>query len=197
MQKFDVILVDPPWPYPNRNKGGSFGLGAIGHYNLMTIDDIIETFKCISDVASDNCAVFIWATHPKLKELLKCVEELEKHKFRYATCAFTWVKVNKDGSVFKGVGNYTGSNTEPCYLIVRGKKPVSEKLVQSVVLHPKMRHSQKPEQFQDLIERMYPPDNNKYLEVFARRNRKNWKCIGIELDGKDIRESLKDLPCGE
>lgn len=191
--KYDVILIDPPWPYPNRNKGGSFGLGAIGHYNLMSIDDILETFKLIDLVASDNCAVFIWAVHPKMKELLSCIQELENNKFRYATCAFTWVKVNKDGTPFKGVGNYTGSNTEPLYLMVRGKMPVHEKLVQSVVLHPKMRHSQKPEQFQDLIERMYPTDKYNHLEIFARRHRRHWKCLGIELDGMDIRDSLKAL----
>lgn len=191
--KYDVVLIDPPWPYPNRNKGGSFGLGAIGHYNLMKTEDIIETFSILSEVCSENCAVFIWAVHPKLKELYKCIEELEKHKFRYATCAFNWIKTNKDGSVFKGIGNYTASNTEPCFLVVRGKMPVSEKLVQSVILHPKMRHSQKPEQAQDLVERMYPLDKYSHLEVFARRKRDNWKCLGIELDGLDIRESLRNL----
>lgn len=29
-----------------------------------------------------------------------------------------------------------------------------------------------------------------YLEIFARRHRPGWTCIGNELDGLDIRESL-------
>jgi N6-adenosine-specific RNA methylase IME4 len=159
----------------------------------MTVDDIVNTFSILSEVCSENCAVFIWAVHPKLTELIKCINELEKHKFRYATCAFNWVKTNKDGTPFKGIGNYTASNIESCYLIVKGRMPVEQKLVQSVVLHPKLRHSQKPEQFQDLIERMYPTGQYNHLEVFARRHRKNWKCLGIELDGLDIRESLRNL----
>lgn len=191
--KYDVVLIDPPWPYPNRNKGGSFGLGAIGHYNLMTIEDIVETFSLLDSVCNENAAVFAWAVHPKLNELFQCAQELYKYKFRYATCAFNWIKTNKDGSIFKGVGNYTASNSEPCYLFVRGKMPPEEKLVKSIITHARMEHSKKPEEVQDLIERMYPLNRYKHLEIFARRTRPNWKCLGIELDGLDIRESLRNM----
>lgn len=191
--KYDVVVIDPPWPYPNRNQGGKFGLGAIGHYNLMKTSDIVETFSLLPSVCSDNAVIFVWATHPKLKEFMLCADALYEHKFRYATCAFSWIKTNKDGSIFKGVGNYTASNSEPCYLLVRGKMPPQQKLVKSIITSPRMKHSQKPEEVQDLIELMYPPDRYKYLEVFARRHRADWKCLGIELDGLDIRQSLKLL----
>lgn len=48
-------------------------------------------------------------------------------------------------------------------------------------------HSEKPEPFQDDIERLV---NGPYLELFARRHRPGWTCIGNELDGLDITESL-------
>lgn len=190
---FDVIVIDPPWPYPGRTPGKSFGYGAVGHYPLMKIEDIIETFEALATIASSDCAIFCWAVHPKLEEFAACAEAMKKHGFRFATCAFTWVKTNKGGTLFKGVGNYTASNTEPCYLLVRGSKPVTRKLVPSVVIHERLKHSQKPEVFQDFIQEMYPLEQNRCLEVFARRPRANWVCVGGELDGCDIRESIQRL----
>jgi N6-adenosine-specific RNA methylase IME4 len=44
-----------------------------------------------------------------------------------------------------------------------------------VIDAPKMAHSQKPEAFLDLIERVSP---GPYLELFARRNRLGWDTWG-------------------
>lgn len=188
--KFNVIVVDPPWAYPNRNAGGKFGLGAIGHYPVMKIKDIVESFKALDSIASPDCAIFCWAVNPKMKEFFQCVEAMEKYKFRYATQAFSWIKINKDATPFKGIGNYTASNLEPCYLLARGSMPPAEKLVHSVIMHPKMKHSQKPEEAQNRIERMYPLDKYNSIEIFARRHRPGWRCLGGELSGLDMVEEI-------
>jgi N6-adenosine-specific RNA methylase IME4 len=161
----------------------------------MKTNDIVETFDMLSLITEPDCAIFCWAVHPKLNEFWKCAAALinKKHEFRYATCAFTWIKTNKDGSNFKGIGNYTGSNSEPCYLLVRGSMPPVEKLVDSTIMHPKMKHSQKPEEMQNRVERMYPAVTYSHCEIFARRVRSGWSCIGGEISGNDIREDIQLL----
>ena len=49
------------------------------------------------------------------------------------------------------------------------------------------RHCAKPEAIQDEIKRLVP---GPYLEMFARRPRPGWTCIGGEVTGRDIREDL-------
>ena len=54
-----------------------------------------------------------------------------------------------------------------------------------------MAHSQKPEQLQDSLDLMFPQWNK--LELFCRRDRLNWDCIGNECPsttGEDIRDVL-------
>ena len=55
------------------------------------------------------------------------------------------------------------------------------------VIAPNLRHSQKPDAIHDRIEALL---DGPYLELFARRERPGWTCLGNELDGLDIRESL-------
>ena len=39
---------------------------------------------------------------------------------------------------------------------------------------------------------MFPTQTK--LELFARRHRPGWTCLGNELDGLDIRDALEQLP---
>lgn len=65
------------------------------------------------------------------------------------------------------------------------------------VLAPMFSHSQKPEEVQDRIERLFPlPSDGSqgyYLEMFARRARPGWVCLGNELTRNDIRVDLANL----
>ena len=56
----------------------------------------------------------------------------------------------------------------------------------------RLAHSQKPEAFQDHVEKCFP---GPYLELFARRVRPGWTCLGDECPGdeRDIRDSLPNL----
>ena len=55
------------------------------------------------------------------------------------------------------------------------------------------KHSEKPDEFFQLVEKVSP---GPYLELFGRKNRPNWTVLGNEINGKDIKESLK-LICAE
>jgi len=63
----------------------------------------------------------------------------------------------------------------------------------SVAFAPNEKHSKKPEDLQNSLEVMFPDafKNGKMIELFARRERKGWVCLGNEIgEKKDIVESL-------
>lgn len=54
---------------------------------------------------------------------------------------------------------------------------------------PRGRHSEKPNAFYDLVERVSP---GPYLELFARRTRLGWTCIGDEVPAQGIEAAAAD-----
>lgn len=87
-----------------------------------------------------------------------------------------------------GPGNYTASNTEDVMLFVKGRMPVVEKLVPSVIIHPRMDHSRKPSETRDRIVRAC--GDLPRIELFARDQAPGWDANGLELDGTDYRKLL-------
>jgi N6-adenosine-specific RNA methylase IME4 len=190
--KFDVITLDTPWPYSK--PGPAMGKAAESHYKTMKRKDILEFTEMLHLVCADNCAIFTWEVNPKRKLANEMLTIMEKHGFHYATKAFTWIKLDNSGKPYRNMGNYTASNEEPCYLWVRGSMPPVAKVVDSVIFtRGRMPHSAKPEEAQDRIELMYPLDRYKHLELFARRQRPGWTVAGYGIDGKDIRDAIKEL----
>lgn len=74
----------------------------------------------VERIADKNCILFMWATFPKLQEALATIKAWG---FEYKTIGFCWVKRNKNGSWFKGIGFYTKSNSEVCLIATKGKPP--------------------------------------------------------------------------
>lgn len=200
--KFPVLAIDPPVPY-----AGWTGYPASKQYTLMTWDDLNALGPLIRDVTTDDAVLFLWICPPLLVETLAMVQAWG---WQYKTKAFTWCKLYPTGTnFFVGMGYWTMANTEDVWLCTRGKpqrrnKDVAQLLATleqpdtAAVIAPNVRHSQKPEAVQDRIERLLA---GPYLELFARRQRPGWTCLGNEVDGLDIRESLtrlaadQPLPC--
>lgn len=85
----------------------------------MTIEDIYNL--PISNIAADDCVLFLWVTFPLLREGL---EAIRRWGFEYKTCAFNWVKRNKKSdSWFWGLGYWTRANSELCLLATKGHPP--------------------------------------------------------------------------
>jgi len=175
--KYDVILADPPWAFRVWNKDTGQGRSAESHYSTMTIDNICAL--PIAELANENCALFLWCVWPSIFEYPQRV--IDAWGFRYATKAFTWVKSKKGNMGFAmGMGYYTRANDEPCLLAVKGRMPVQAKDVLSIIYSPRRKHSQKPNEQYNKIERLYP--NMRYLELFARTKRENWDVWGREVE---------------
>lgn len=198
--QYPVILADPPVPFETWGKrpGGIDSRTADAHYNVMTWRELFDLGDSIRAVASDDCVLFLWLCQPLLRETLTMAR---RWGFRYKTKAFAWCKTYlASSSFFVGMGYWTRANTEDVLLFTRGNPQRISKSVYQLfatlertpyqvpaVVAPMTRHSEKPEEVQDRIERLV---DGPYLELFARRCRTNWTTIGNELDGLDIKESL-------
>ena len=113
---YNIIYADPPWKYKQGKSMGTQFQGACDrHYNTMDIKKICEL--PINDIAAKDSILFMWCTFPMLQEGL---EVIKAWGFQYKTIGFNWLKLNKDGTPFFGVGYYVKSNGEICLLATKG-----------------------------------------------------------------------------
>ena len=171
-KKYQIIYADPPWEYRNM---GNIQATATSHYNTMRQYDI-ESLK-VGDIAEDNCILFLWATFPKIQEALNVIKAWG---FEYKTVGFTWIKKNKNGGNFFGVGWYTKSNAEVCLIGVKGKAPKISNKVSSIIETVREQHSKKPDIVRDKIV-LFCGDLSR-IELFAREKTEGWDVWGNEVE---------------
>ena len=181
MKKYQIIYADPPWWYQDKSK--SHGGGAESHYPCMRTEDI-----CALQVPSaDDSVLLMWATFPQLEEAFKVIKAWG---FKYKTCAFTWVKTNKDGSIYMGMGRHTRANAEICLLAVKGKGvPRVSASIYNTQLHPRTKHSEKPAIFREEIVRLYGYEAPR-IELFAR-DRKLPNSRGWDVWGNEVKSDIE------
>ena len=78
-----------------------------------------------------------------------------------------------------------------CLFAKRGRPKRVARNVKQIVMNPRGRHSVKPDEVKSRIVKLM--GDLLRIELFARKKTKGWFALGNEIDGKDIRESLKEL----
>jgi N6-adenosine-specific RNA methylase IME4 len=132
---------------------------------------------------------------PRIEQLIKDIEEISPKKaVKQALRSVTPRDLN-DTLAF-GMGRLWRQAHEICIIGTRGKpyKYLKDKSQRSVHFGPVMKHSAKPEDMQDMIDKMFP--RVKKIELFARRDRDKWTCVGLECPssiGEDIRDSIERI----
>ena len=176
-EEYEIIYADPSWSY-NRNVGEGI---ASEEYSTLSLDKI-KSFLEDNDIKSkENSLLFLWVTFPMLKE---GIEVLESWGFRYKTLGFNWIKLNKNGKPFFGIGHYTKSNSEICLIGIKGKGlPIIDNTISQIIMTEKERHSKKPDIIPDLIVRLV--GDRKRAELFARQKTKGWDVYGNEIKKDD------------
>ena len=168
-----MCIRDRPW---SKNQSSCHGYGgAIGHYDLMSIDRIKA--MPVADLADENAHLYLWVTNSNIDEGL---EVIKAWGFRYITM-FHWIKPKM------GVGNYFRNASETCLFAVRGKAPAKFKSQINWMIGYPTQHSEKPREFTSVVERL---SDGPYLELFCRRrpaSNEKWYCWGNETEnGADI-----------
>jgi len=185
MKKYQIIYADPPWSYRDKALAGK--RGACCKYNTMTHNELLTL--PLSEIAADNCVLFLWVTAPKLNEVF---EYIRAWGFQYKTRAFTWVKKNKrSNTLFWGMGSWTRANTEDVLLATKGNPKRISAGVHSVIEAPIREHSRKPDEVRDRIIQLV--GDLPRIELFAREKKEGWTSIGYDINGKDIKQELEEM----
>lgn len=178
----NTAIIDPPWPYPMVNKhdklsGYVCGGKDNGQYSVLSIDDM----KDLPVGRLVNQYLLMWVVGPFIREAL---DLFDAWGFEYKS-QMVWTKTTG-----LGVGYWFRGDHE---LVFVGKKPGVPSIrtnERSVIQAPRTRHSKKPTNLHELVERHFP---GPYVELFAREARDGWTALGNQApgDGRDIRETLK------
>lgn len=173
-KRYNVIYLDPPWAYADEARAGN--RGAVCKYPVMSNEDLCTL--PIPSIAADDCAMFMWVTMPKLNEVWTIIDAWG---FTYKTVAFTWVKRNpKLGSWFWGMGRWTRSNAELCFLCTKGKPSRKDAGVHSILESAVGEHSEKPHETRERIVTLM--GDIPRIELFGRIQVEGWDVWGNDVD---------------
>ena len=174
VSSFRCVVADPPWEY----KGGFNGFGNRKElpYAHMDLADIKA--MPVADLIEREGYLFLWTTNRWLERAFEVARAWECTPRQ----TLTWCKPTGG----KGLGGMFATNTE--FVIVaqkiregtnaHGARTKQKREGSSWFEWPKQKHSQKPEAFQDMLERVC---HGPYLELFARRTRLGWSTWGNEV----------------
>ena len=162
-QKFGCIYADPPWKYGNQSTRGATDL----HYQTMTLEEIAAL--PVANLAADRSHLHLWTTNAFLEAAFGIIKAWG---FEFKS-TFVWVKPQM------GIGNYWRNSHEMMLLAVRGGLTAASKAEMSWLQCSRGKHSAKPDEVRDRIERLSPPP---YLELFGRRKVAGWTVFGNEVE---------------
>jgi N6-adenosine-specific RNA methylase IME4 len=162
---FRVIYADPPWKYGDERVGVAESTAAEHHYPTMPVADICAL--PVREIAASDAVLFLWATFPLLPDALAVVTAWG---FKYKT-AFVWAKGRPN------MGHYHQADAELLLVATRGSctPDVDTRETQVQLVKRTGRHSAKPEDFRDMIDRMYP--HGARVELFARSAAPDGWCV--------------------
>ena len=174
MKKYDIIYADPAWQYDSgRSLAKKSLLDGVSnkHYGTMKIDDLKKL--PIEKIASDNALCFMWLVSPKVD---LGIQVMESWGFKYVTIAFIWHKQRTNP------GYYTMSECEICVVGKKGKIPTprGSRNQRQFLSELRTKHSKKPNEIRNRIDRMFPEQNK--VELFARQNYEGWDAWGNEVE---------------
>jgi N6-adenosine-specific RNA methylase IME4 len=161
---YRVIIIDPPWPFEIHDEDPSHR--AVYPYATMSIAQIAALR--VADIAHEHCILWLWTTNFHMCEALSLAAGWG---FEHKTI-LTWIKDKF------GFGDWLRCQTEHVLMATRGKPTVQLTNQSTALFAPARAHSEKPDEFYALVERLCPAP--RYCELFARRARENWDGHGDE-----------------
>jgi N6-adenosine-specific RNA methylase IME4 len=180
---FRAAIVDPPWRFKS-NSAARPGRNARRHYATMTLVEIAAL--SVGEIMARDSMVALWIPGAFLA-IGAHLPIIHAWGFRPSTI-LTWVKtkpglnlesiVDLNAALAIGTGLTFRANTEFVVLAVRGRSVRRDAGVPGTFLSPRRRHSEKPPELHDSLER-YTGGVGPLVELFARRSRLGWACWGV------------------
>lgn len=177
-----ILAADPAWQFDDKLPGKR--RGAESHYKCLTIDDIKAFALPVQVTRAPDAVLFLWRVAAMQREALDVAEAWGFEPYG----ELVWQKLTKTGLKHFGMGHILRQSHETCLVAVRGRVRPAVRNERSTFEARTGVHSEKPEAFYRLVERLYP-DAHRY-EIFARRPRTGWSQYGNEL-GKLEHEQMQ------
>lgn len=150
---YDVIVIDPPWPVVKIERDVRENQTGFD-YPTMTVDEL----AALDVPCADDCHVWVWATQ---KYLPSAFQLLDAWGLKYV-CTFVWHKPG--GFQPFGLPQYN------CEFALYARKGVpafvDTKAFDTAFNAPRGAHSEKPEEFYDVVRRVTA---GRRLDMFNRR----------------------------
>jgi N6-adenosine-specific RNA methylase IME4/ParB-like chromosome segregation protein Spo0J len=162
---YRTIVMDPPWPYES----------AKTPYPAMSLDELKAL--PVPRLLGDEGFVWLWTTNAMIEEAFACVRAWGL----VPKTMLTWAKDRP------GTGHWLMGQTEHAVLAVRGSPRLTAVGATTLLQAPTRNHSEKPQAFYDLVERMCPGPR---LDMFARGRRKGWTSWGSEAEANVVPISM-------
>jgi N6-adenosine-specific RNA methylase IME4 len=168
--KYRCIVVDPPWPMEKSERTERPNQGKHFDYPVMTVEEIMEL--PIGDLADSNngCQIYLWTTNRFLPDAFKVFE----HWGVTYNILLVWVKPT--GMVPFGWMR----NAEFVLFGYIGPFEIKQMGLKQVFEADSGRHSEKPDEFYELVLKASPAKDGERLDMFARRPRPGFEPWGAE-----------------
>ena len=170
-KKYQIIVVDPPWPVKKLTRSARPKQTKMD-YPVMSVEQIKKL--PVGKLADDSCWCFLWTTQ---KHLFDANEILTKWGFT-RLLTMVWEKTYGKSSGMPLYGfRWNGEFIHVGYK----KKPEiwpKRPLIPAVFAAENIKHSQKPDKFYKMIE----PLGDNRIDIFARKERQGWDVWGNEVE---------------
>ena len=153
---YDVIVIDPPWPYDQKYHPETWR--GTSPYPEMTLEEIADQQL----EPAEHCILWLWTTHRFLPHAFSL---LKQWGFEYKV-VLTWVKDRM------GLGRWLRSQSEYCLMAVKGKPEINLTNQTTILNAPTREHSRKPDEFYEMVKRLCPAPRR--VDWFSREPRPGW-----------------------
>jgi N6-adenosine-specific RNA methylase IME4/ParB-like chromosome segregation protein Spo0J len=157
--KYDVIIVDPPWPYGTEYDSETRRCAS--PYPEISLEEI----RNLKLPANDKCVLWLWTTNRFLHDAFHI---LEAWGYTPKT-VLTW------GKYRMGTGDWLRGQTEHCILGIHGNPRINLENQSTLLIAKSGAHSQKPNKFYQLVDAIC---FGKKLDYYAREKRQGWDVYG-------------------
>ena len=165
-----TIVADPPW-WPKLHANtvgrtrGAYRAGPQRYYTLMTVEQIVS----MKPITQKRAHLWLWVLNQHIDwgYVVARAWGFEPQQ------TITWCKPTL------GIGQFQCNSEQ--VLVCRKGGPVDNAFGKTCGTHftwPRRKHSEKPNEFFELVERVSP---GPYYEMFARVERSGWKQMGDQL----------------
>jgi N6-adenosine-specific RNA methylase IME4 len=169
VNRFRVLVADCPWQF--NDQLADFTRGALTQYQTLSVEQL-KRFPL--PPLYESSTLFFWRVAAMQQEALDVIDAWDFE----VKAEIVWKKLTRNGRRHFGMGRHVRMEHEVCLIATSGKPATLDKAIRSIFEAPTGGHSEKPEEFFKLVERMR---EGPYCELFARRLRAGWTCYGNEL----------------